>query len=46
MPVSDEGVRHLAALKQLRMLNLQLTNTMDTVVDELRKALPGCRIVH
>ena len=41
--ITDAGLKHVAKLQMLRSLNLSGTNTD---VDELKKALPKCRITQ
>jgi len=44
--VSDAGLRHLHGLAQLETLCLGDTHTSDAATDELRRALPGCKITR
>jgi hypothetical protein len=45
--VTDVGLKELAALKQLRKLDVAGTNvTYFAGVEELKKALPQCEIVY
>jgi hypothetical protein len=44
-PVSDAGVKYLAQLTHLKELDLTETNVTAIRVQELRKALPACRII-
>jgi hypothetical protein len=42
--VTDAGLKELAALKGLKVLDLSSTKVTDAGLKELRKALPTCRI--
>jgi hypothetical protein len=44
--VTDKGLGHLAMLKELRSLRLRETQVSEAGINELRKALPKCRIVR
>jgi hypothetical protein len=43
-PVADEGLKHLHGMKSLTSIVLTKTKVTAAGVDELHKALPGCRI--
>ena len=43
--VTDEGVRYLARMKQLREVNLTGTRVTEEGLAELHKALPRCKVV-
>ena len=42
--VGDAGLAHLTGLKNLKVLDLCETAVTDKGIDELQKALPGCKI--
>jgi hypothetical protein len=42
--VSDDGLKHLAGLKDLQQLDLTKTKVTAGGVRDLQKALPKCRI--
>jgi hypothetical protein len=42
--VTDEAIQHLAALKNLKNLNLRRSKVTPAGVEALSKALPGCDI--
>ena len=42
--VTDAGLVHLAGLTNLEVLYLYGTQVTDAGLDELRKALPNCKI--
>jgi hypothetical protein len=42
--VSDESVKTLSGLSQLKTLNLRKTRFTAKGIDELKKALPKCKI--
>jgi hypothetical protein len=44
--VSDAGLAHLRGLTELQTLDLGTTRVTAEGVKDLRKALPGCRIVN
>jgi len=44
LPISDAAARHLHRLKQLKTLTLNDCRISDQAVEELRKALPDCRL--
>jgi hypothetical protein len=44
--VTDAGLKHLAALKNLKRLNLWDTNVTDAGAKWLKEALPQCEIHH
>jgi Leucine-rich repeat (LRR) protein len=44
--ISDVGLEHLEGLRSLKDLRLDNTQVTDAGVNELRKALPNCRILH
>jgi hypothetical protein len=43
--VTDKGLKELTSLKSLRSVNLRGTGVTKEGVDQLKKALPACRIV-
>jgi hypothetical protein len=45
--ISDDGLKHLAGLKNLEWVNVQSTNVTDRgkAVKELQKSLPACQIL-
>ena len=45
-PVTDDGVKVLASLTNLKTLDLRYTQVTEAGVKELRKALPGCTITR
>ena len=42
--ISDAGVDHLAKIKTLRILKLGGTYVTKKGLDQLRRALPDCRV--
>jgi hypothetical protein len=42
--VTDAGLKHLTALKNLRMLTLPFRTVTEDGKNELAKALPKCKI--
>jgi len=44
--ITDDGLSHLEALGSLEFLDLSYTRVTEAGIENLRKALPGCRIVH
>lgn len=44
--VSDAGLGHLKALVGLRHLDIRDTGVSEAGVEQLRRALPGCTILH
>jgi len=44
--ITDVGLKHLAACKQLTLLNLTGTRVTAAGINELRKSLPRLRIVQ
>jgi hypothetical protein len=44
--ISDDGLRHLKGMRQLRWLNLKETQVTDAGIATLRKALDHTEIVH
>ena len=44
--VDDCGLQYLAGLTHLRVVNLQSTSVTETGVNNLRHALPSCKVVH
>ena len=42
--LTDAGVAHLAAIRTLRQIDLYHTLVTDKGFDQLKKALPDCRI--
>ena len=44
--MTDAGLKELAPLKDLAMLNVFGTRVTDAGVRELKKALPGCQVVR
>jgi len=42
--VTDEGLQHLTGLRTLEWLELSGTQLTEQGIEELRKALPNCRI--
>jgi hypothetical protein len=44
--VTDMGLRQLAVLKELRVLRLRESQVSEAGINELKKALPKCRIVR
>ena len=44
--ISDAGLKHLAALKQLRQLNLRSLSLSNEAVQQLREELPNCEILR
>ena len=44
LPLTDAGLRHLTGLIGLRKLDLRFTRVTDVGANELRKALPDCKI--
>jgi len=44
--ISDAGLTHLAGCKNLRVLNVYGTKVTPAGIAALRKALPGCMVLH
>jgi hypothetical protein len=44
--VSDDGLKHLEALKELQMLRVDSNRITDAGIEKLRKALPGVTITR
>jgi len=44
--VTDGGLRHIAALKRLEQLDIRGTRISDRGLQELRQALPHCKILR
>jgi hypothetical protein len=45
-PVTDAGLEHLKALRQLQRLDLKETKVTADGVKKLQQALPNCKIEH
>jgi hypothetical protein len=45
-PVTDEGLKTLAGLKSLQLLNVRGTRVTDQGVAELQKALPNLKVLR
>jgi hypothetical protein len=45
-PITDGGVRHIAALRRLEQLDIRGTQITDDGLEELRGALPNCAITR
>jgi hypothetical protein len=44
--LTDAGLQHLAPLKQLKLVNLSNLQLSREAVEQLKAALPDCRVVH
>ncbi len=44
--ITDAGLKHLAQLRNLNFLHLEETTVSDKAVLELRRQLPGCKIIQ
>jgi len=43
--IADQSIEHLQSLKSLESLHLERTKVTPAGLEQLRKALPGCRVV-
>jgi hypothetical protein len=46
MQIADEGLKHLAKLKNLEELDVSYTNVTAEGIETLQNALPDCKIIH
>lgn len=44
--VTDDGLRHLAGMQKLRLLQIQSPQVTQSAIEELRKRLPMCLIAY